>query len=753
MNLRNADLGSNVTRILVRGNIRQLRTSPRPLPKDEVKKIVAENQPDRNPTAACHLSFPFVRIMKYLNIFFVLACACVQASGEPRQPVILDDFQLVGDLSSGGAAFTLSATARVENSRGGTLAILSGPVALTEIKANPKYHVAARDGQFILKFDRAGKFPVELKFQAARRAVDGWNEIHFNVASSTIQPIRLRGLPADTQFDFADAARPEYRQSEFVSFLGGDGAVKLRWKEARPEGEGRLFYAAEMLSQVNVSPGLLRQAALLDFKVMQGELNAVTILLRGTGEVTRVQGDQVLAWNIEPVANSSDRRLVVRLNQPQRDRFGLQIQTQAPLGAFPQTADVLRLRPEAATRFAGYYRIMNEGAVRLEVLPTGGLSQISPEQFPETELTRSLLRPDATQRFAYRFSGPDFSLRIQADQILPELNVSELLSYRLGENEQSIDGEFEFDIRAAPVRELTLRVPRGYAVAQLNAAGLSDYFLVEPENQADAELRLLFEQPLLGRQVATLRLERNKLLGEASWSLPRVTVAKAKSVRGYMATAAEAGFRLTPERTAGLTEIATAFFPRKVAGMQSAFRLSDPAWQASLRVERLAQTVQADVLHLFSIGEGIAYGSSIINYLISGARSRRLPSSCPMSTSTLSLPAKTSAIGGRWREATRCNCTRQPPGPTRCWPRMSGPLNHKAKRSPLPEPALWQSNRNRVTRWSSALINSRSSPWMSQPGWRRSNREKCPPNTGCCSTRPSWRPTAIRRGHLTLSWR
>ena len=38
-----------------------------------------------------------------------------------------------------------------------------------------------------------------------------------------------------------------------------------------------------------------------------------------------------------------------------------------------------------------------------------------------------------------------------------------------------------------------------------------------------------------------------------------------------------------------------------------------------MRVERLPQTVQADVFHLFSIGEGIAYGSSVMNYVISGA--------------------------------------------------------------------------------------------------------------------------------------
>ena len=47
--------------------------------------------------------------------------------------------------------------------------------------------------------------------------------------------------------------------------------------------------------------------------------------------------------------------------------------------------------------------------------------------------------------------------------------------------------------------------------------------------------------------------------------------------------------------------------------------MSEPDWSATLRVERLPQTVQADVFHLFSIGEGIAYGSSVINYVVSGA--------------------------------------------------------------------------------------------------------------------------------------
>src|SRR5207249_10092199 len=95
------------------------------------------------------------------------------------------------------------------------------------------------------------------------------------------------------------------------------------------------------------------------------------------------------------------------------------------LGAFPQSADALELRPEGATRFAGYFRVLNEGAVRLEVTKSSGLSQISPEQFPETDATRAALRPAGNQKFVYRLSGTELALRVQADQVLPELSASD----------------------------------------------------------------------------------------------------------------------------------------------------------------------------------------------------------------------------------------------------------------------------------------------------------------------------------------
>src|SRR6266545_2922426 len=279
---------------------------------------------------------------------YTLPLIVTTADPELRR-VVLRDFKLNGRLSDQTAAFTLTATARVKNPRGASLNLLSGGVALTELEPHPDFRVRFDGGQFVLVFDKPGEFPLRLKFNAAVRPGNGWNNLDFRVAPSPLQPVTFEGLGADTQFEFNAAARPERSGGDFASFLPADGSVKLAWKEARPEVEGKLFYSAEMLSQISIGSGLMRQLALLEFKVMQGELSRVTLLLRGPGNVTRVQGANVLSWNVEPVPNSTDRRLIVQFNQPQKDAFGLQVQMQTELGAFPQAVDAMQLRADGAT--------------------------------------------------------------------------------------------------------------------------------------------------------------------------------------------------------------------------------------------------------------------------------------------------------------------------------------------------------------------------------------------------------------------
>ncbi len=86
----------------------------------------------------------------------------------------------------------------------------------------------------------------------------------------------------------------------------------------------------------------------------------------------------------------------------------------------------------------------------------------------------------------------------------------------------------ELDIREAPLRELLIHVPKGFPIARLTAAGMNDYFLSEPPGATTADLRIVYGQPISGRQLVQLRLEHNGGLSGTEWVLPRMEVAKAR---------------------------------------------------------------------------------------------------------------------------------------------------------------------------------------------------------------------------------
>src|SRR5262245_28678779 len=95
--------------------------------------------------------------------------------------IALENFKLVGDLTNGQANFTLTAIARVENPKGGSLELLSGALALTQMEPHPKWTLRAEQNRFVADFSRRGMFPVQLKFVAAVTDLDGWHCLDFHV--------------------------------------------------------------------------------------------------------------------------------------------------------------------------------------------------------------------------------------------------------------------------------------------------------------------------------------------------------------------------------------------------------------------------------------------------------------------------------------------------------------------------------------------------------------------------------------------
>ncbi|MDA0812244.1 MAG: hypothetical protein O3C21_07665, partial [Verrucomicrobia bacterium] len=355
----------------------------------------------------------------------------VLRSGTTRAPVELVDVSLEGtvDTALKSSLFTLKGKAIVTPESGGRVQVLSGRAALTEVLKFEGFHIALNGDAYELVFSSAGEFTYEIPLAAAVLTANEWRGVDFQVGAGTIVPVAIAGLGEQVEFDKKNGVVPTLRDGKWQGFLPANGSCRLAWKPLGESDAGKLFFSTEGRIDARVEAGLLRQVADITFTVLQGELPEVTLTAEGPGEVVGVEGTNVTGWEIADAANGA-RTISIRLSRPLEKTGRLIVRSQTPLGEFPARVAALRLTPEGSVRHSGYVRLSNGGAVRIDLAGVQGMSQTAPEQFPGEALQA------ARQVLAYRFPGAAYSFEVLADQILPEVGVSQVTLYQVTETDR-----------------------------------------------------------------------------------------------------------------------------------------------------------------------------------------------------------------------------------------------------------------------------------------------------------------------------
>lgn len=528
------------------------------------------------------------------------------------------DFKLESDFDNDTRVvkMTLTGVADIKNPSGGMVAVAGGEIGVVSYSlSNTEARMIYRDGIYYISGDTPMEVSLTFRFHCLVREDVQKQSINVVVADSALRPVILNGWDRDSSFDIYPLGDIEWDGDEARGFLKPEGGFNLTWKAKAPEVSQKVFYSVQSVAQTGLGSGRLTQSVIMDFRIMQGELSRLDFNIRGEGEIVRVTGEDILSWKILPSEAGDGRVLTIETRRPVKGLYQARVYTQQTLPAFPASIRALKLTPVGALAFGGYTRIYNEGAVKLEIADTESLTQISPERFPGVN---GLENPTGSQIFAYRFSGPDYDFSIQADTILPEVAASQVTIHNLGRNSQSVEAMFELDIREAPLREYEFVLPPEYVLTRLEGNQVADYFLTSQDDGTQL-LKIVYSRPVTGRWTCRLELSRNQPLPEGSLELPEVTASAVKSSRGHIGIVAEQGLRVSTSQIEGLTEVASAFFPKSIDGLALAYRLRDADWSLSLGIEELEQSIQADTLQLYSVGEGMIYGSSLLNYLISGS--------------------------------------------------------------------------------------------------------------------------------------
>ncbi|MCG8600386.1 MAG: hypothetical protein MI807_09625 [Verrucomicrobiales bacterium] len=535
-------------------------------------------------------------------------------SGAKPAPVELSRFSLDGELAPDkqSARFLLKGTATVSEADA-AIPLLRGRAVPLDLPSNDSMRLRlAQDkaGPYHeLVFAETGTFSLELQFVAEVFEADGWSKLHFDIATGAVSPLQLRNFSAPVEFRADSTLLPEQDGKYMEGFLPASGQCHLAWKLSRKIGEGKLFFSTSAEVETMLGAGLLRQEHRIDYRILQGELDSLAMDLANEGEILAVEGPNVVGWSVEGDESS---RLVVRLNQPITKEARLVIRTQQTLGTFPVRAKPMRVTPVDSVRHAGHIRVSNQGSVRLEPVDLQGLTQLAPEQFPGGELK-------ARQIFVYRFPAANYDFAVSGDRIQPEVNVSQLVIHHLAETDRLITADIELDIREAPIREWDMLVPADYSVVSVTGAAVGDSITATEEENGMRNVKVIFSSDISGRQLLSIQLEKNIVAGAGEWIVPKLAFPEAETVRGDVGIAAAPGYRVEVGTVESLVEKPLSYFPKQTPNLQQAFRIRERGWSATMQVELLEKSVQADVFHLYSLSEGTAYGSVLINYIVTGA--------------------------------------------------------------------------------------------------------------------------------------
>jgi hypothetical protein len=568
----------------------------------------------------------------------------VEMKGAAARPIELTGATLEGTPSSDGSSMSFILRGKVEVKEAGKGIDLLEKGALSGEASGDGWFVRLRktDDGYVheLVGERAGSFAIVLPFEVPVTKKGDWKMVDFTLPAGVVVPVNLAALGGDVSFDKEQAVVPERQGERWTGFLPSSGTAAFSWKDGRKEEAGALFFTSSEIAEVKVGAGLARRRSVISFRVLQGKLDSLPIEVAGAGEILAVKGAQVLGWSVREDAGK--RLLDIRLSRPVTSDGQIEIEAQTAMGAFPVKLGALRFSPQGTLRHSGFLRVSNDGAVKLEVTGATGLMQLSPGQFPGARDGENL-----RQSFVYRFPSADHDYGISADQVLPEVSVVETTVHELAESDRRLSTDLELDIREAPLREWMLKIPADFAVAGVTGADVADFTVSTTEAGGQRELKVLFKQAVIGRHLVTVQLEKNLVAQPGDWSLPVLSFPGVKSARGYVGVVAGAGYRIALAKSEGLAEVPQDYFPKKLPGLQQAFRIRESQWSATVKVEALGRSVQADVFHLYSLKEGAVSGSVLVNYFVVGAPAAEWRLRVPQTLGNVEVTGQN--VGRDWR--------------------------------------------------------------------------------------------------------
>ena len=556
----------------------------------------------------------------------MLLPSCAQAPEVVVAPPVTDAMleRVACELVAGDDAMSVVYHLRFSTDEPTRFALIDGGAILQPgtLTSHTDVHIERSGQGYVVVADKAGRYEITVQFLVPLAQANTQQARAFALAlpaalSNTITAT-LPGTGLEVAIPSAILSQTQERDGEtrVTATLGPTDMLIMRWRprDRRRDLEETVYYATTR-SLVWLAPGSAQAMHDITLEISQGQVTTIQLALPDNMTVTHVLGEGLGAWRFDP----DTHMLEAKLTRPALSRYRLMLTTQTPVDALPYTLE------------AGAPRVI--GAVRQHA--TLGLATApsvyatlddAPPAMNEQDFSRDagvLLRQAQGRasappeiRFACRLT-PAEHLRATVREVLPEVRSAESAAFTIEEERLVYTSEFVVAVSKAGVFNVQLRLPAGYDIDALQAAG-STHWDEETDAQGDRLVTLHYASRVTGNLPVNLRLSQAITDPPAQVDVPRVEAVGSLKHSGQVIIAAVQGVRLSIAQRDGISEVNPLELGIRTPGVVAVNTLR-PDWAVRLDVEQVQPRITADTLHVAAISDGAVRHTVYLRYTLQHA--------------------------------------------------------------------------------------------------------------------------------------
>ncbi|HCE43766.1 MAG TPA: hypothetical protein DET40_09475 [Lentisphaeria bacterium] len=547
----------------------------------------------------------------------LILCLCLPLSSQAAGEITIEDvnFKISAAVTDNDKVITGTAHYRIKADKGASIVFLPAPAVLTG--GTPKIsglEIIRNGNNYMVKADSSGEYEFEVGFLLPVVEERSGN-FHFPLA---IPPCLRNSTEVRTNRENIEITSPEAvffkavtennvckAQANFVP--GASVSFKFKPQVRKIEKEKTvLFTSIDALAKF--ASGFVEIKYYLNFQVAQGETAKFAVEVPENMRVTSVSAPDLGAWRFV----EENHLLEVFLSQPHHGNFTALVVTQIANCNLPYETRIGTLSVKDAGKQYGTLGVGADSNVQVLVDDKlDGFNSINLNDF-----IAKFADAGPTLKKAFRYNKPPASIAVKASAVEPELRVKENYTVSFEEEKTVLTSDLNLEIAKAGIFSVTLDIPENYEIDKVTGSDVQHWD--EISEKGVHRILVHFDKSICGTTSIHLELSISERKREKAMTIPKITVAGAQKNKGDLTISLERGTRMDVVSRQGL-EIKTEGFAQNRDRSAQRFSIVRADWELKVSFDVIAPWVQAEVLQIGKVTEGVVEYDAYFHYSIENA--------------------------------------------------------------------------------------------------------------------------------------